>query len=264
MSDEEPLYRRDGDGVVPSGHTRGPWDPGAQHAGAPAALLAGAVEEALPDGLDVVRLAYEVNRPVPLEPAEVRVEVTRPGRRVAGVRAELAVGGEVLVALSALGVRRGDTAEAATDGGPPPFPGPPDRPPAPGWTFGGEEGDAFHLTGMDVRPVSGGLDRPGPATAWFRLRRSVLDGRPPSPVQRVAAATDFANGLSWVVDPADWLFVNVDLTVHVARPPAGEWLAVDAVTTIGPGGAGWAEAALWDEHGRVGRCAQALYVARRS
>lgn len=259
----EPLYERDGDRFVPSGHTRGPWDPAAQHAGAPAALLAGAVEAAVPDGLAVTRLAYEVHRPVPLAPCTVAVDVVRPGRRVVGLRAELAVDGEALVALSAVAVRRGDTAAAATGDGPPPFDPPPAERPGSGWTFGGEEGDAFHLTGMDVRPVRGGFDRPGPATAWFRLLRPVVDDEAPSPVQRVAAAADFANGLSWELDPADWLFVNVDLTVHLARPPAGEWLALDAATRIGPAGAGWAEATLWDGDGPVARSAQALYVAPR-
>lgn len=258
------LYHRDGDAFVPSGHTRGPWDPGAQHAGAPAALLAGAAEAAVPDGLSLTRLAYEVHRPVPLEPCTVAVDVVRPGRRVFGVRAELAVGGDVLVALSAVAVRQGDTGAAATAGGPPPFPPPPGERPGAGWTFGGDEGEAFHLTGMDVRPVIGGFDRPGPATAWFRLLRPVVDDEPPSPVQRVAAAADFANGLSWELDPADWLFVNVDLTVHLARPPAGEWVALDAVTRIGPAGAGWAEATMWDDRGAVARSAQALYVARRA
>lgn len=262
--DDEPLYRRDGDRFVPSAHTRGPWDPSAQHAGAPAALLARAVEQALGAGLRVARLAYDVNRPVPLEPCTVRTEVTRPGRRVCGLRAALAVGDQVPMVLSAVAVRVAGTSAGAAPTGPPPFPAPEAARPA-RFGFGGEAaaGDAFHLTGMDVRAVRGGADRPGPATAWFRLRRSVVDGEEPSPLQRVAAAADFANGLSWEVDPAAWLFVNVDLVVHVARAAAGEWVALDAVTHVGPDGSGFAEGELWDGDGRVGRCAQALYVDRR-
>jgi hypothetical protein len=79
----------------------------------------------------------------------------------------------------------------------------------------------------------------------------------------VAAAADFANGISWVLDPAAFVFVNVDLVVHLSRDAAGEWLALDAVTHPGPDGRGWAEASLWDEAGRIGRCAQALYIAPR-
>ena len=55
---------------------QGPWDPGAQHGGAPAALLAGAIE-ALPaaEGLQPARLTYELLRPVPIGP--LRVEMRR-------------------------------------------------------------------------------------------------------------------------------------------------------------------------------------------
>src|SRR5258705_9571515 len=40
----EPLYEPDGDRYVPSPYTRSPWSPDAQHGGAPAALLVGAIE----------------------------------------------------------------------------------------------------------------------------------------------------------------------------------------------------------------------------
>ena len=45
---------------------RGPWDPNAQHGGAPAALLMRGFE-ALPaaDGLQIARVTYEFMRPVP-------------------------------------------------------------------------------------------------------------------------------------------------------------------------------------------------------
>jgi hypothetical protein len=54
------IFRREGDPFVPSGHTRGPWDPGAQHGGAPAALLADAVDRlAQAAGMAVARLTFE-------------------------------------------------------------------------------------------------------------------------------------------------------------------------------------------------------------
>src|SRR5256885_2084724 len=46
---------------------RGPWDPEAQHGGAPAALLVGALEGLLePAGLPLVRVTFELLPPVPL------------------------------------------------------------------------------------------------------------------------------------------------------------------------------------------------------
>ena len=62
---------------------RGPWDAGAQHGGAPAALLMRAFER-LPaaEGLTIARVTYEFLRPVPLGELTVVAEAVRPGRRV--------------------------------------------------------------------------------------------------------------------------------------------------------------------------------------
>src|SRR5438270_7877763 len=62
---------------------RGPWDPGAQHGGAPAALLMRAFERLpAPEGLVLARITYEFLRPAPIGQVEVRAEIVRPGRRV--------------------------------------------------------------------------------------------------------------------------------------------------------------------------------------
>ena len=81
------FFERDGDRFVPSELTRGPWDPQAQHAGPPAALLGRAVARA---GTRIGRIAIEILRPVPLEPLTVATRVERPGRNVELVAAELA------------------------------------------------------------------------------------------------------------------------------------------------------------------------------
>src|SRR5262245_8425707 len=78
------LYEPNGDGRwQPSDATRGPWDPGAQHGGAPAALLGGLIERAEPGAaMRVARVTLELVRPVPLVPLRADVEVVRPGKRV--------------------------------------------------------------------------------------------------------------------------------------------------------------------------------------
>ena len=57
-----------------------------------------------------------------------------------------------------------------------------------------------------------------------------------------------------------WLFINPDLTVHLLRPPAGEWLCLAARTLPSDTGVGIAESALYDERGRVGRSVQSLLL----
>jgi hypothetical protein len=62
----------DGDGFLATDLTIGPWDPGLQHAGPVAALLAREAERAtgIPDG-QTVRLAFDILAPVPVGPVQV-------------------------------------------------------------------------------------------------------------------------------------------------------------------------------------------------
>ena len=65
------------------------------------------------------------------------------------------------------------------------------------------------------------------------------------------------------LDPREWLFVNTDLTIHLHRPPVGEWIGTSGSTAVGTTGLGTAAGLLFDADGQVGRCAQALIVRRR-
>jgi hypothetical protein len=257
----EPVFRRDGDHVVPSGHARGPWDPGAQHGGAPAALLAEAVRA---DGVHVARLTYEFLGPVPIAPLSVRTRVVRPGRRFQLVEAELCRDGDPVVRLRAVRLRRDAVAglDAAADAEAVPGGGP--ELAAPG-AFPVEDPDAegFHRTAMEIRFGAGTSYGPGPALAWFRFARPLVDDDPPSPLARVAAAADFGNGVSRVLDFERHLFVNTDLSIHLSREPAGEWVMLDARTRVEPHGAGLAASTLYDERGPIGLSAQSLFVAER-
>jgi hypothetical protein len=120
----------------------------------------------------------------------------------------------------------------------------------------------FAPDAVEIRFVAGGFGD-GPATAWFRLRRPLVEGEHSSPLQRLAAASDFGNGISAVLSWDEYVFINPDLTVYVDRQPEGEWICLEARTTLAPGGIGTAESVLWDERGRIGRAAQALLVSRR-
>src|SRR5947209_3830299 len=64
-----------GESVLATELARGPWDPAAQHGGAPAALLMRAFERFEPDpGLMLGRVTFELLRPVPL--GELRLTVS--------------------------------------------------------------------------------------------------------------------------------------------------------------------------------------------
>jgi hypothetical protein len=69
--------------------------------------------------------------------------------------------------------------------------------------------------------------------------------------------------VSATLNPARFLFINVDLTVVLRRDPVGEWLLLDAVTTIGDQGTGLAETTVADAHAACGTALQTLLVAPR-
>jgi len=79
----ESVFLTDGDRYTPTAHARGPWDPGALHGGAPAALMA-AVFEHMPSSaqLSIARLSFEFVRPIPFLPLTLSTRVVRSGRRV--------------------------------------------------------------------------------------------------------------------------------------------------------------------------------------
>ncbi len=121
-----------------------------------------------------------------------------------------------------------------------------------------------YLKAIEWRFVSGTFERSGPALVWARQRIPLVAGEDPSPTQRLVVLADSGNGLSRVLDVADWWFINTDLTLHLQRAPAGEWMCVRARTVLGDRGVGVAESLLYDAGGRVGRGAQALLVGPRT
>jgi hypothetical protein len=122
----------------------------------------------------------------------------------------------------------------------------------------------FTPDAIEVRFVRGGFGGHGDATAWFRLRVPVTDAADPSPLQRLAAAADFGNGISSPVSWNDYTFINPDLTIYIEREPEGEWIGLRAQTRIPPDGVGLSESVLYDQRGRVGRATQSLLVLPRS
>jgi hypothetical protein len=252
------IFTRRGNAFEPTELARGPWDPDAQHGGAPAALIAGELERT-GDGRPFARIALHLLKPVPLAPLTLTIEVVRDGRRARRLRADLEAGGEVVCfayALQLLGseepmpeISLNARRLARPDAGSPAIS------PAPWRMFGGD--------GVEIRFVDGAFDTPGPAAAWFRLRVPIVAGEPVSPLQRALAAADFGNGISSAVSWNDYTFVNPELTVYLLREPAGDWIGLDSRTAIDARGIGLAESTLYDEQGAFGRALQSLVVSRR-
>jgi hypothetical protein len=258
------LWSREGDGFVPTELTRGPWNPDHQHAGPPAALLAHAIEEAsgIPGG-QTARLSFDILRPVPIAPATVQARVLRGGRRVEQVEATLAAQDDpdqTLMRATAWRMRTSGTPEVATPEPPPPPPSSLRRAGFEGWP----RDDAIaYRDALEWRWVGGSFTEPGPACVWTQLKVPLIEGDEASPLERLLVMADAASGISAVLDWSRWLFVNLDLGIHLERPPRGEWMAMDAQTRIGDAGAGLCTSVLSDRLGRVGTSTQTLLVEPR-
>jgi acyl-coenzyme A thioesterase PaaI-like protein len=269
------LFEQLDDGRVrPTELARGPWDPDALHGGPPAALVAGAMEDAIAafardeltddDGSTArffpARFTAELLRPVPLAELVVATTLRRKGRKICIADATLTdPDGKVCLSATLATIRRHAFDRPRSDEL--------STPPAAATGWGVRIADAGHVMfareGVEHRVVAGRFEDPGPATDWIRLAVPMVDGREPTPLERVIAAADFGNGVSKWFDMADVLFLNPDLTVNLHRLPVGEWVCIDAVTRLGTEGVGLAESLLFDEEGPIGRATQSLLVEGR-
>jgi hypothetical protein len=281
MSDS--IFLADGELFVPTEHARGPWDPGALHGGAPAALIATAFERMEPGAeLPFARLSFEFLRPVPMAPLELTTRMSRPGRRVQALEGELSAEGVTVCRATALRIvavpqELPELAEAQVTVARP------DTIPPPGdghdvlFALDDMERKSFAASAMEMRflsghPLTGELPEQdttskhvpsGAATVWMRLRHPLLPDEPLTPLARVVATSDFGNGVAAVLPFDRYLFINADTTISLDRRPRGEWVALQARTLLHPEGIGWAESVLHDERGPVGRATQALVVQLR-
>jgi acyl-Coa thioesterase superfamily protein/acyl-CoA thioesterase superfamily protein len=252
------LFEPDGDRFVPTTWSRGPWDPGFLHGG-PVAMLAGRAMEAVPSPVEmrIVRFTMEFMRPVPVAPLSVKAREIRPGRRIQLLEVTIdSPNGEVVRAIG-LRIRLAVT-EVPADDAVPPAPGPEQLPP---WTRSWSQLEAFHSQAVEIRPLDASSMSPG--SVWIRAKMPVLEAEELSPLQRALAAADFPNGVSLRLDPARYLSINPDVTVHMHREPEGEWVHLDAHTFTSPDGIGVAEGVLSDVRGRFGCSMQSLILEPR-
>lgn len=248
--------------LLSTAHTGGPWSPGAQHGGPPAALLGRALE-GLEPGLDRVlgRVSMDLLGPVPVGRVSVAAQLLRAGRSVSLREAVLydetpgpSQGRAVAVGRGWAFPRavEGPTAPVA-DAAPPPEAGHHEEPPGT-WHRG-------YLDAIEWRWLEGSISAPGRGLVWMRPRLPLVAGEALTPWQRVLCCVDSASGVSAALDTARWAFQNTELTVHVVRPPVGEWVLLDAITELAGGGVGLATSRISDQDGLVGRSSQALLVA---
>ncbi len=258
MPPDTALFHRDGESFVPSEYTRGPWDPNAQHGGAPSGLFAYVLERYDPGPASfVARLTVELLRPVPMAPLTIAARTIRPGRKVQWLEASAFAGDVEVARATALRVREAevdvrDSVSPVVDTPMPPAEIEP-------FSFGPHDVVGMWST-QELRLASGNWMEAGPATIWFRLLNNVVDDEAPSPLQRVATCADFGSGVGSPLRSTKATGINAEVTIHLHRPAVGEWVCLESSGFAGSNGVGLAESRLHDEAGPIGRAAQSLLV----
>ena len=254
MNQPEALFIPDGELLVPTELARGPWDLGALHGGPMSGLAGWAVERAAPTGLQLTRLTVELWSAVGLEPLSVAATVAKPGRRMAIVDAEARQGGRV--------VMRATSMWGAANGGPPVAAMPAELPVRPSEPFDPSAGafdyprPGFNCDAVELRPVSGNTEDPGPGVIWLRVRQPVVAGSELTPLQAVSCASDLGAAVGWEPSTTGQAMINPDITLQLTRHPTGPWLLFASQIHLTPAGLGFMETTVSDDEGPFGRILQ--------
>jgi hypothetical protein len=241
--------------------TGGPWSAEFQHGGPPNALAVAIAEQTVAEETGRrdfvgVRLSADFVGPVPVADLLVRPRLLRGARSAALVEVEFSAdpdGAERRCLLARVWfVADRDTSVVAAPLAP--------AAEVPQGTHG-LAADFPYGNSLEWRFVRGRFDAPGPAAAWVRPRVALFDGHEMSGLARAVLIADSASGISAELSWQEWTFLNVDLDVHLARPPASPWLLMSAATQLGPNGYAVARSSLSDVHGPCGGGLQTLVLA---
>ena len=241
-------------------HTGGAWSLTEQHIAPLTGLGVHVIERhlALPgvdDTLAIGRITFDILGVVPIEEVTFRVSVVRPGRSIDLVEAVGSCRGRDVLVVRAWRMAVGDTSPVA-GGLPPTMPAPAD---VPAWDMAGVWPGGF-IASIDVRRTADSA--PGAATAWVDTPLPLVADEPVSILARFVGLVDTANGIGVREDPREWMFPNLDLSIHLFRQPVPGPVGIANHVTFGPDGRGLTAAVLHDLDGPVGRAAQSLTVRR--
>ena len=256
MSQDAGAYfvRVGSDRYVPTEHVSGAWSTSEQHFSPLGGLLTHAIEtHTAGRGLQFSRIGFDILGRLPMAECRVEVETLRPGRTIELVEARVHVEDRMVVRARAWLLAPGDT-RAVAGGEVDPLPAPEglkEQPLSSVWPGG-------YIASLDVRPV--GELQGGQGTAWLRTGLDLAQGEQAGPMASYVTLVDTANGIAVRQAPTEWMFPNVDLTVHLHRRPEGPWVGLDTRVVFGPTGLGLTSTVLHDRLGEVGTAQQSLTV----
>jgi hypothetical protein len=244
---------------------RGTWSASIQHGAPVSALLVRALERYhARDDTRLSRVIIDLLGPVPAEgDLWVRSRLDRGGKQIELVTAEmLALGpdGEPRPVARASGWRLQLLDTSAVAHAPTPLPRPLSE--ARNRNLKARDWDRNYVHSLEWLWLTEPLT-PGPGESWIKPIADLVAGEAMTPLERLFAVADCANGIGSKLDITKWTFLNTDLAVHVFRVPDGEWVGIRAETSYGPDGIGTTIGTLFDEGGAVGAIQQSVLVRPR-
>lgn len=245
--------------------SRGTWSAAIQHGGPVSGLLTRALERCEQrDDTRLSRVVIDLLGPVPADgDLWVRSKLERGGKQIELVTAEmLALGpdGEPRPVARASAWRLQQIDTAALAHAPTPLPCP--RSDAHDRDLKARGWDRNYVHSVEWLWLTEKL-APGPGESWIRPIGDLVAGEPMTPLERLFAVADCANGIGSSLDISKWTFLNTDLAVHVFRVPQGDWIGIRAETSYGPDGIGTTIGTLFDEQSAVGSIQQTVLVRPR-
>lgn len=240
---------------APTAHTGGAWSSDEQHFSPLGGLIVHEIERSRSEGPSMLagRICFDILGRIALDEFEIHVETIRPGRTIELVQVTVTIHGRAAVVARAWYLTSLDTGSVAGGSGTP-LPAPDTLSP---WSMTSVWPGGF-IASLDVRTV--GEPAPGRTTAWVSTAIDLVDGEPTGPAASFVALVDTANGIAVRQKPTEWMFPNVDLSIHLFRQPAGAWTGLDTSVSFGATGQGLTSTVLHDVHGPVGRAEQILTV----
>jgi len=241
----------------PTPHAGGAWTDDELHM----APVSGAIVDAIDHfnaarastSMTVARISFDILGRLPAIEFDVDVRVIRPGRTIELLEAVMTANGRPAITARAWLLAHHDTRRVAG--------GQPERLPHPEGLAAGRLTDVWaggYISSLDVRHC--GEPSPGRGQAWVSTDIDLIAQQPSSDLARFLGLVDTANGIAVRQSPTEWMFPNVDLTIHLHRQPHGRWVGLDTSVTFGSDGHGLTSTVLHDLDGPVGRAEQILTV----
>jgi hypothetical protein len=240
------------------------WTSSIQHGGPPSALLVRALQRCVQrDDTRLSRVVVDLLGPIPVaDELWMRAKVERPGKQIELISAEMLAAGpegqpRPVARASGWRLHQLDTTDVVHAAALPLRP----LTEARNRNFE-EKWDRNYLHSLDWRWLTKPLND-GPGESWIKPTVDVVKGETMTPLERLFAVADNANGIGTKLDITKYTFLNTDLVIHVHRVPDGEWIGIRAETNYGPDGIGTTIGTLLDERGAVGAIQQSVLVRPR-